>query len=149
MPYLVVTGLDARGRSRVAEKRPIAPGDSPTEALRIDDCAGIIAEGASDVMLLESPTPAGGALFRLYTWTHGQRTPMHRTTTTDVDVVLQGSVDLELEMETVTLHAGDCAIVPGVSHAWNSSAEGAVVLYGLLTGTPSGNDASRTRARFG
>jgi mannose-6-phosphate isomerase-like protein (cupin superfamily) len=149
VPYLYLTGLDERGRSHVAERRPLVPGAKPQEALRFDTPIPTVPEGPAETVLLESPTAPGGAMYNVYTWREGQRTRMHRTTTIDLDVVLQGSINMELETETVTLHAGDCVVLPGVAHAWISSAEGAVVLYGLHAGTPSGSDVERHREPFG
>jgi quercetin dioxygenase-like cupin family protein len=149
LPILYLTGVDDQGRSRVSERRELVAGADPFEALRLGPEVTTLAEGSPKVMLLESPTPPAGAIYRIYTWSPGQRSPMHRTTTTDFDVVLEGSLDMVLETETVTLHAGDCAVLPGTAHAWVSGADGAIIMYNLVAGNPSGADRDLGRVPFG
>ena len=59
---------------------------------------------------------------------------MHTTDTVDIDVVISGEIDLELDDgETVHLSAGDCVIQNGTRHAWrNKSTEPAVLFVTLL-----------------
>jgi quercetin dioxygenase-like cupin family protein len=149
LPILYLTGVDDQGRSRVSERRELVSGADPFEALRLAPEITTFPEGSPEVMLLESPTPPGGALYRIYTWSPGQRSPMHRTITTDFDVVLEGSLEMVLETETVTLNAGDCAVLPGIAHAWVSGADGAIVMYNLVAGNPSQADSERHRVPFG
>jgi quercetin dioxygenase-like cupin family protein len=149
MPTLYITGLTEEGLSTVVERRELlVEGGGHVEALRLADTAARLPEGSSDVVLLESPTAPGGSLFNVFTWEPGQRTPMHRTITTDFDAVLHGSVDMALETETVTLEAGDCAVLPGIAHAWISGPQGAIVLYALLSGHASGADLDRPREQL-
>jgi mannose-6-phosphate isomerase-like protein (cupin superfamily) len=59
---------------------------------------------------------------------------MHTTDTVDIDVVISGEVDLELDDgKTVHLRAGDCVIQNGTRHAWrNRTSEPAVLFVTLL-----------------
>src|SRR5690554_2853292 len=103
MPTLVITGINEDGLSYVSERRPLSADEPHFEAYRLDQAIVPIAASSPDAELMASPTAPGGAVVRIWPWRPGQRTRMHRTITTDIDVVLEGSVVLELEAETVTL----------------------------------------------
>jgi mannose-6-phosphate isomerase-like protein (cupin superfamily) len=60
---------------------------------------------------------------------------MHTTDTVDIDVVISGEVDLELDDgETVHLRAGDCVIQNGTRHAWRNRSSEPVVIFVTLLG---------------
>ena len=60
---------------------------------------------------------------------------MHTTDTVDIDVVISGEVDLELDDgKTVHLRAGDCVIQNGTRHAWHNRTSEPVVLFVTLLG---------------
>ena len=60
---------------------------------------------------------------------------MHTTDTVDIDVVISGEVDLELDDgETVHLRPGDCVIQNGTRHAWRNRSDEPVVLFATLLG---------------
>jgi mannose-6-phosphate isomerase-like protein (cupin superfamily) len=60
---------------------------------------------------------------------------MHTTDTVDIDVVISGTVDLELDDgETVHLKAGDCVIQNGTRHAWRNRSDEPAVLFVALIG---------------
>jgi mannose-6-phosphate isomerase-like protein (cupin superfamily) len=48
------------------------------------------------------------------------RPGMHATPTIDFDIVLNGTVGLELETEEVILHGGDIAVLNGTLHRWHN-----------------------------
>lgn len=143
MPTLYITGLGPAGKSCVLKQQELSPEGDVFEALRFGAAATQLPEGGESAMLLESPTSPGGSVYNIYPWRPGQRTPMHRTITIDVDVVLQGSLLMELESEEVELRVGDCVIIPGIPHAWVSGPDGAVVLYNLVAASPTGADIGR------
>ncbi|MEJ1922176.1 hypothetical protein [Microbacterium sp. KHB019] len=143
MPTLYITGLSADGRSRIAERREIDPDGRWFEALRLADPVTAITSSSPEVALFAAPTVPGGLIVNIYPWRAGQRTPMHRTVTTDIDVVIQGSLTMHLEEESVELTVGDCAILPGVAHAWESGPEGAIAMYCLVAGEATGSDIGR------
>lgn len=62
------------------------------------------------------------------------RPGMHRTASVDVIIVMEGSCELELEAESVTLNVGDTLIQSGTIHAWHNPFEKPcrflAVLYG-------------------
>ena len=59
---------------------------------------------------------------------------MHTTDTVDLDLVLSGEMDLELDDGAeVHLHAGDCVVQNGTRHAWhNRSSEPATMFVTLI-----------------
>jgi mannose-6-phosphate isomerase-like protein (cupin superfamily) len=60
---------------------------------------------------------------------------MHTTDTVDIDVVISGEVDLELDDgETVHLRAGDCVIQNGTRHAWRNRSDEPATLFVTLLG---------------
>jgi mannose-6-phosphate isomerase-like protein (cupin superfamily) len=64
---------------------------------------------------------------------------MHTTDTVDIDVVISGEVDLELDDgETVHLSAGDCVIQNGTRHAWRNKSSEPVVMFVALLGARRG-----------
>jgi mannose-6-phosphate isomerase-like protein (cupin superfamily) len=60
---------------------------------------------------------------------------MHTTDTVDIDVVISGEVDLELDDgKEVHLKAGDCVIQNGTRHAWRNRTDQPVVVFVTLLG---------------
>jgi mannose-6-phosphate isomerase-like protein (cupin superfamily) len=60
---------------------------------------------------------------------------MHTTDTVDIDVVISGEVDLELDDgEEVHLKPGDCVIQNGTRHAWRNRTDEPVTLFVTLLG---------------
>jgi quercetin dioxygenase-like cupin family protein len=60
-----------------------------------------------------------GSILRMVDLAPGTRSPMHRTSSLDYGIVLQGHVDLELDAGNVTrVRAGDVIVQRGTIHAW-------------------------------
>jgi mannose-6-phosphate isomerase-like protein (cupin superfamily) len=60
---------------------------------------------------------------------------MHTTDTVDIDVVISGEVDLELDDGAeVHLRPGDCVIQNGTRHAWRNRTNEPVVIFVALLG---------------
>jgi mannose-6-phosphate isomerase-like protein (cupin superfamily) len=53
----------------------------------------------------------------------GSRTPMHRTTTLDYVVVIEGELTLILDDSETTLRPGDAVVQRGTNHAWENRGE--------------------------
>ena len=53
----------------------------------------------------------------------GKRTPMHRTTTLDYVVVIEGEVVLVLDDSEVTLKKSDVVVQRGTNHAWENRSD--------------------------
>jgi quercetin dioxygenase-like cupin family protein len=52
------------------------------------------------------------------------RPGVHRTATIDFDIVLEGTVGLELDDGEVVLHPGDVAVLNGTRHRWHNRGAG-------------------------
>lgn len=60
---------------------------------------------------------------------------MHTTDTVDIDVIISGEVDLELDDgETKHMKAGDSVIMNGVRHAWRNRSDEPVLIFVTLLG---------------
>jgi mannose-6-phosphate isomerase-like protein (cupin superfamily) len=60
---------------------------------------------------------------------------MHSTETVDIDVIISGEVDLELDDgQQVHMKAGDCVIMNGVRHAWRNRTDEPVKIFVALLG---------------
>jgi quercetin dioxygenase-like cupin family protein len=128
---LLVTGIDAAGRSCAAQDGPVAlQGDASlggilysvlyasASAPSIDDAGGRAAE------FLDLAVPPGSMRWTVIEYARGAGFSMHHTDTVDFDVVLSGSVQLILDDGVHLLTAGDSAVVTGVDHAWRAGPEG-------------------------
>lgn len=120
IPTLYLAGVNDHGKSCVVERRELTTKDGYFEAYRLEQAIVSLPASSPEAELLAAPTPPGGAVVNIFPWHRGEGTGMHRTITTDIDVVLQGSVTLTLEMESIELRVGDCAVLPAVAHAWGS-----------------------------
>lgn len=144
MPTLYVVGVEA-GKSTITETRELSIAAGGFEALRVDDAIPAIPDTGTGV-LLEAMSPVGGSVHNIWVFEPGLYSDMHRTDTIDIDVVLSGSLELEVETQTVVLEQGDMALISGANHAWRSGPEGAVVLFTLLAGSPRPADVQTPRA---
>lgn len=62
---------------------------------------------------------------------------MHRTDTVDYAIVLSGEIYAVMDEGEVLLHAGDCLIQRGTSHAWsNRTQEPCVIAFVLVAAKP-------------
>jgi len=81
----------------------------------------------------------GGTVMRMVDVPPGHTSPMHRTSSLDYGVVLEGEVELILDGgEKRVLRRGDTCVQRGTSHAWRnaSGAEWARMLYVLVEASP-------------
>lgn len=64
---------------------------------------------------------------------------MHTTQTVDYDVIISGSMFLELDDgNEVELHPGDVVIQNGTRHAWRNRGTEPCVMYAVMVGVPKG-----------
>ncbi|KAJ6474473.1 hypothetical protein C8R47DRAFT_710031 [Mycena vitilis] len=79
-----------------------------------------------------------GSVFRVFEFSPGTVSPVHRTVSLDYGIVAKGSIVLELEDgERVTLKEGDTVVQRGTMHAWrNESTEWARIYFVVLGAKP-------------
>ncbi len=143
-PRRIVTGHDVSGKSVVLS-------DSPTpKTLDIGTAffheIWVTAQMPVQIAATEPeatdrpvrvPPPADGVLVRFTEMPPGAETPMHRTETLDVGVVIEGETWLLLDDGSETrVGAGDAVVQRGTSHAWANRSDGPVrMLFVLIDGT--------------
>jgi mannose-6-phosphate isomerase-like protein (cupin superfamily) len=140
----VVTGHTADGTAVVVsdeELTPMAIGDLGAAATLVwgrDDTAQFPDDGSQPRLSASFPPPGGCALAvmelaptgddfhefvrdALVPWSDPDVPGMHRTATLDYDVVLEGTIGLELDDGVeVTLGPGDIVVQNGTRHRWHN-----------------------------
>jgi quercetin dioxygenase-like cupin family protein len=128
---LLVTGVDAAGRSCAAQDGPLAlQGGAGLDGILYSvlyatpSLPSIWAGGGRVADLLDLAVPAGAMRWAVIDYAPGAGFSMHHTDTVDLDVVLSGSVDLILDDGEYPLAPGDSVVVTGVDHGWRAGPEG-------------------------
>jgi quercetin dioxygenase-like cupin family protein len=139
-PRRIVTGHDESGKSVVVS-------DGPTpKTLDIGTAAfhelWITAQTPVQIAATEpeptdrpvrTPPPAGGVIVRFTEMAPGAESPMHRTETLDVGVVLEGETWLLLDDGSETRVAvGDAVVQRGTNHAWANRSDSRVRMVFVL-----------------
>ncbi len=120
----IVTGHDAEGRSifvgdDLLDEGPLGAQVWSTAELPADNADPT--DGGQRQIGIAS---AGGSAIRIMTIEPGHRSPMHRTQSIDYGVVIEGSVDLELDDGvTKTVGPGEVVVQRGTIHAWVNSTD--------------------------
>jgi len=143
-PRRIVTGHDASGRSVVLS-------DGPTpKTLDIGTAAfhevWITTQTPAQIAATEpeptdrpvrTPPPADGVMVRFTEMAPGAESPMHRTETVDVGIVLEGETWLLLDDGSETrVGPGDSVVQRGTMHQWvNRSDEPVRMVFVLIDGT--------------
>lgn len=144
VPRRIVTGHDASGKSVVLS-------DGPTpKTLDIGTAAFHEVWSTTQVPVqitasepeptdrpVRTPAPENGVLVRYTEMAPGGESPMHRTSTVDVGVVLEGETWLLLDDGSETLvRTGDAVIQRGTNHAWANRSDRAVrMVFVMIDGT--------------
>jgi quercetin dioxygenase-like cupin family protein len=139
-PRRVVTGHDASGRSVVVS-------DGPTpKTLDIGTAAfhevWITAQMPVQIAATEpeptdrpvrTPPPSDGVVVRFTEMAPGAESPMHRTETVDVGVVLEGETWLVLDDGSETrVGVGDAVVQRATNHAWANRSDRPVRMVFVL-----------------
>ena len=132
---LVVTGLNSKGESAVIESRDLGAGERDTVLGLFRTTTSQPPRPAGHGDSVDNGVAPGSLLWNLVTWPPGASTPFHHTDSFDFDIILEGSVELELDDGRHSLSQGDCIIVAGVDHAWHVGLRGCT-LTALNMGTP-------------
>ncbi|OQO01301.1 hypothetical protein B0A48_12854 [Cryoendolithus antarcticus] len=148
-----ITGHDkSTGATRIQEHRPAAwkavdnngmafnvgytTSEFPLDMNDDKDIAGHDGKLASGKLGLVSP---GGTVLRYVDFAPGFESMMHRTTSLDYGIVLEGAIELILDSgEKQILQRGDSCVQRGTNHAWRnpSNQEWARVVYVLQDAQP-------------
>jgi quercetin dioxygenase-like cupin family protein len=126
VPRRIVTGHDASGKSIVLSDAPTPKtldiGTAAFHEIWITDQTPApiaAAEPEPTDRPVRVPPPADGVLVRFTEQAPGAESPMHRTETVDVGVVLEGETWLLLDDGSETrVGVGDAVVQRGTNHAW-------------------------------
>jgi len=139
-PRRIVTGHDRSGKSVVLS-------DAPTpKTLDVGTAAfheiWITTETPAPIEATEpeptdrpvrTPPPANGAIVRFTEMAAGAESPMHRTESVDVGVVLEGETWLLLDDGSETrVGVGDVVVQRGTNHAWANRSDRPVRMVFVL-----------------
>ncbi len=145
----IITGHDTDGKAIVlidgeaTNKRTSPSGNASTLIWSTDEMPADIAIG-DDVedmgaRILGTPPPPNGTRFTVNDILPGATATMHRTESIDYVIVISGTVDMDLDDSTVTMHAGDIMVQRGTNHAWvNRGTEPARIAFVLVDAKPLG-----------
>jgi len=148
----IVTGHTLEGKSTVLDdsSMPLLEADSAVGA-RQEDRAGAASaviwttrgpvnnDDPADTALREVGTAEDdGTVFRIMQYAPGVAPRHHRTNSIDHAVVMSGSIDMELDDQTVRLNAGDVLVQRGTMHNWvNNGTEPCVIAFVLIGARPA------------
>jgi quercetin dioxygenase-like cupin family protein len=139
----VITGHDNQGRANVLidELKSNAPPQRPgavycnvwtTEGFPVNN-DGSKDEGAREV---KTALP-GGIVFRVVSFAPGVAPRNHRTDTIDFAVVMSGEIDMDLDVGSIHLKAGDVLVQRGTIHNWiNRGTEPCLIAFTLVDAKP-------------
>ena len=119
---------------RIAEHQGVAPPAGGT-VLRIIDFPPEPKNPAELAQMLEATF---GSMYRdaQHAPKHGEHPGMHRTTTVDYAIMLEGEIVAILDKKETTMRAGDVLIQRGTNHAWaNRSDKPARMAFVLVDGS--------------
>ena len=143
-PRRIVTGHDPSGTSVVLSDTP-SPRTTDigtaafheiwvTERMPVEIPA---TEPESTDRPIRVPPPPNGVMIRFTDMEPGSTSPMHRTETLDVGIVLEGETWLLLDDGSETrVGPGDAVVQRGTNHAWENRSDRPVrMLFVLVDGT--------------
>ena len=128
----LITGVDASGRSCVAREREVAFAEL-VEGLHVDALfrttsgpPGPRPHGRG--ALVDLGVGPGQCSVAVWRFDPDSAVEVHHTDSLDVDVVVEGSIDLVLDDGPHPLGPGDSVVVTGVDHAWRAGPDGCVLV---------------------
>jgi quercetin dioxygenase-like cupin family protein len=146
VPRRIVTGHDASGRSVILSDAP-SPKTTDigtaafheiwvTEGMPVQIPAD---EPEPTARPIRVPPPANGVMIRYTEMAPGAESPMHRTETLDVGIVLEGETWLLLDDGSETrVGPGDSVVQRATNHAWaNRSDQPVRMVFVLVDGAVS------------
>ena len=80
---------------------------------------------------------ANGSVLRIVQYGPGVTPRNHRTKSIDYAIILSGSIEVQLDTQTVKLNAGDTLIQRGTIHNWiNNGTEPCTIFFALIGAEP-------------
>jgi naringenin degradation protein FdeH len=146
VPRRIVTGHDASGTSVVVSDTPVPKtldiGTAAFHEVWITDATPAPIDATQSEPTerpVRVPPPANGVMVRFTEMAPGAESPMHRTETVDVGVVIEGETWLLLDDGSETrVGPGDAVVQRGTMHAWANRSDRPVrMLFVLIDGTIS------------
>jgi quercetin dioxygenase-like cupin family protein len=139
----VVTGHDAEGRAKVLIDEMVGnvistrPG-ADSSVIWSSDMLPVNNDGDADPSRKKIETTiTGGSVFRVVSFGPGVSPRNHRTDSIDYAVVISGEIDMELDIDSVHLKAGDVLVQRGTIHNWvNKGKEPCVIAFALIAAKP-------------
>jgi quercetin dioxygenase-like cupin family protein len=148
VPRRIVTGHDASGRSVVLSDGPTPKsldiGTAAFHEIWITDAMPVpiaAEEPESTDRPVRVPPPRNGVMVRYTEQGPGAESPMHRTETLDVGIVLEGETWLLLDDGSETrVGPGDAVVQRGTMHAWANRSDRPVRMVFVLIDGALGDD---------
>jgi quercetin dioxygenase-like cupin family protein len=143
VPRRIVTGHDASGKSVVLSDAPTPKsldiGTAAFHEIWITDAMPVpiaAEEPEATDRPVRVPPPANGVMVRFTEMAPGAESPMHRTETVDVGIVLEGETWLLLDDGSETrVGPGDSVVQRGTMHQWvNRSDRPVRMVFVLIDG---------------
>jgi len=139
----VVTGHDEQGRAKVLVDEQVSnvistrPGAN-SAVIWSSDTLPVDNDGDTDPSRKQIGTfIPGGSVFRVVSFGPGVAPRNHRTDSIDYAVVISGEIDMELDIGSVHLKAGDVLVQRGTIHNWvNKSTAPCVIAFALVSAKP-------------
>lgn len=139
----VVTGHDEQGRAKVIIDEQVRnvfsqrPGAHYSVIWSSDELP-VDNDGNEDPTGKKiGTTIPGGSVFRIVSFGPGVSPRNHRTDSIDYAVVMSGEIDMELDIGSVHLKAGDVLVQRGTIHNWvNKSKEPCIIAFTLVAAKP-------------
>jgi quercetin dioxygenase-like cupin family protein len=140
VPRRIVTGHDASGKSVVLSDSPTPKtldiGTAVFHEIWITDAMPVpiaAEEPETTDRPVRVPPPANGVMVRFTEQAPGAESPMHRTETLDVGIVLEGETWLLLDDGSETrVGPGDAVVQRGTMHAWANRSDRSVRMVFVL-----------------
>jgi quercetin dioxygenase-like cupin family protein len=143
-PRRIVTGHDESGKSVVlsdtSTPKTLDVGTAAFHELWITDQTPVpiaASEPEPTDRPVRTPPPANGVNVRFTEMAPGAESPMHRTETVDVGIVLEGETWLLLDDGSQTrVGVGDAVVQRGTNHAWANRSDRPVrMVFVMVDGT--------------
>ncbi len=139
----VVTGHDERGRAKVIIDETVSNISSPRPGAQygtvwITEDFQVSNDGDADPSgKTIGTTVPNGSVFRVISFGRGVAPRNHRTDSIDYAVVISGEIDMELDVGSVHLKAGDVLVQRGTIRNWvNKGTQPCVIAVVLISSKP-------------